>query len=73
MADNQGRGPPPRPRYKYWRIIIVVAIAAIAGAVLYLSIPIFFSPGSGMGEPIGTAELTLIAASPALGYFTIIK
>ena len=72
MADNQGQGPLPRLRYRYWRIIIVAAIAAIAGIVLYLSIPIFLSPGSGMGEPIGAAELT-IAARPALGYFTIIK
>jgi hypothetical protein len=36
--------------------VIVVAIASGVGLVLYFSIPIFFSPGSGIGEPANLEE-----------------
>jgi hypothetical protein len=32
-------------------MVIIIAIAAGVGLVLYFSIPIFFSPGGGIGAP----------------------
>jgi hypothetical protein len=47
---NEGRGP-TRQKKTYWWMVIAVAIASGVGLVLYFSIPIFFSPGGGIGEP----------------------
>ena len=47
---SEGRGP-RRQKKTYWWILIVVAIAVGVGLVLYFSIPIFFSPGGGIGAP----------------------
>jgi hypothetical protein len=47
---NEGRGPRRQKKTYRW-IVIIVAIAAGVGLVLYFSIPIFFSPGGGMGAP----------------------
>jgi hypothetical protein len=40
----------------YWWILIVVAIASGVGLVLFFSIPIFFSPGGGIGVPTTLEE-----------------
>ena len=50
ISGNEGRGP-TRQKKTYWWIVIIVAVAAGVGLVLYFSIPIFFSPGGGIGEP----------------------
>jgi hypothetical protein len=36
--------------------VIVVAIASGVGLVLFFSLPVFFSPGGGIGEPTNTLE-----------------
>ncbi|MDQ3966963.1 MAG: hypothetical protein M3275_01040 [Thermoproteota archaeon] len=56
MADyaNQGRG--SRRRKRYWWIVIGVAIAAGVGVTLFFSVPIFRSPGGGIGEPTNIQE-----------------
>jgi hypothetical protein len=53
-SANEGRG--PRRLKAYWWIVIVVAIASGVGLVLFFSVPIFLSPGGGIGEPINTEE-----------------
>lgn len=53
-SANEGRG--PRRRKTYWWIVIVVAIASGVGLVLFFSLPVFFSPGGGIGEPTNTIE-----------------
>jgi hypothetical protein len=50
ISWNEGRGP-TRQKKTYWWIVIVVSIVAGVGLVLYFSIPIFFSPGGGIGAP----------------------
>lgn len=52
---NEGRGP-TRQKKTYWWMGIVAAIASGVGLVLYFSIPIFFSPGGGIGEPANLEE-----------------
>ena len=37
-------------------VVIAVGIAAGVGLVLYFSIPIFFSPGCGIGAPTNIQE-----------------
>lgn len=53
-SANEGRG--PRRRKTYWWIVIVVAIASGVALVLFFSLPVFFSPGGGIGEPANTIE-----------------
>ena len=59
MADNtsgnDGRGP-IRQKKTYWWIVIVVSIASGVGLILYFSVPIFFSPGGGIGAPANIQE-----------------
>jgi hypothetical protein len=58
MADisaNEGRGP-RRQKKAYWWILIVAAIASGVGLVLFFSVPIFFSPGGGIGAPTSIEE-----------------
>jgi hypothetical protein len=47
---NEGRGPRRQKKTYRW-MVIIIAIAAGVGLVLYFSIPIFFSPGGGIGAP----------------------
>jgi hypothetical protein len=54
-SANDGRGPRRRKK-TYWWILIVVAIASGVGLVLFFSVPVFFSPGGGIGEPISIEE-----------------
>ena len=54
-SGNEGRGP-IRQKKTYWWIVIVVSIASGVGLVLYFSIPIFFSPGGGIGAPTNLEE-----------------
>ena len=49
-SGNEGRGP-RRQKKTYWWIVIVVSIASGVGLILYFSVPIFFSPGGGIGVP----------------------
>ncbi len=53
-SANEGRG--PRKRKTYWWIVVVVAIASGVGLVLFFSVPVFFSPGGGIGEPTSIEE-----------------
>jgi len=55
ISGNEGRGP-TRQKKTYWWILIVVSIVAGVGLVLYFSIPIFFSPGGGIGAPTNIEE-----------------
>ncbi len=55
IPGNEGRGP-RRQKKTYWWVVIVIAIAAGVGLVLYFSIPIFFSPGGGIGSPINEEQ-----------------
>ncbi len=55
ISGNEGRGP-RKQRKTYWWILIVIAIAAGVGLVLYFSIPILFSTGSGIGTPTNMEE-----------------
>ncbi len=50
ISGNGGRGT-ARQKKTYWWIVILVSIVAGVGLVLYFSIPIFFSPGGGIGAP----------------------
>jgi hypothetical protein len=43
--------------------LIVVAIASGVGLVLFFSVPVFFSPGGGIGEPISLEEEQEAAAT----------
>jgi hypothetical protein len=54
-SANDGRGPRRRKK-TYWWILIVVAIASGVGVVLFFSLPVFFSPGGGIGEPTSIKE-----------------
>lgn len=54
-SGNEGRGP-IRGKKTHWWIVIVIAIAAGVALVLYFSIPIFLSPGGGIGTPTNTEE-----------------
>ena len=54
-SGNEDRGP-IRQKKTYWWIVIVVAIASGVGLVLYFSIPIFLSPGGGIGAPTSLEE-----------------
>lgn len=54
-SANEGRGPRRRKK-TYWWIVIVVAIALGVGLVLFFSVPVFFSPGGGIGEPTSIEE-----------------
>ena len=49
-SGNEGRGP-RRQKKRYWWIVIVISIASGVGLILYFSIPVFFSPGGGIGAP----------------------
>ncbi len=49
-SGKEGRGP-RRQKKTYWWIVIVVSIASGVGLILYFSIPVFFSPGGGIGAP----------------------
>ena len=52
---NEGRGP-IRQKKRYWWIVIVISIASGVGLILYFSIPVFFSPGGGIGAPTNKQE-----------------
>lgn len=54
-SGNEGRGP-RRQKKTYWWIVIVVSIASGVGLILYFSVPIFFSPGGGIGVPTNIQE-----------------
>ena len=54
-SGNEGRGP-RRQKKTYWWIVIVVSIASGVGLILYFSIPVFFSPGGGIGAPTNLQE-----------------
>ncbi len=54
-SENEGRGP-KRQKETYWWIVIVVSIASGVGLILYFSIPVFFSPGGGIGAPTNIQE-----------------
>ena len=54
-SGNEGRGP-RRQKKTYWWIVIVVSIASGVGLILYFSIPVFFSPGGGIGAPTTIQE-----------------
>jgi hypothetical protein len=54
-SGNEGRGP-RRQKKTYWWIVIVVSIASGVGLILYFSVPIFFSPGGGIGSPTNIQE-----------------
>jgi hypothetical protein len=54
-SGNEGRGP-IRQKKTYWWIVIVVSIASGVGLILYFSVPIFFSPGGGIGAPTNIQE-----------------
>ena len=54
-SGNEGRGP-RRQKKTYWWIVIVVSIASGVGLILYLSVPIFFSPSGGIGAPTNVQE-----------------
>lgn len=54
-SGNEGRGP-RRQKKTYWWIVIVVSIASGVGLILYFSIPVFFSPGGGIGAPTNIQE-----------------
>jgi hypothetical protein len=54
-SGNEGRGP-RRQEKTYWWIVIVVSIASVVGLILYFSIPVFFSPGGGIGAPTNIQE-----------------
>ncbi len=54
-SGNEGRGP-RKQKKMYWWIVIVVSIASGVGLILYFSVPIFFSPGSGIGAPTNIQE-----------------
>lgn len=51
---NEGRG--PKRRKTYWWIAILLVIALGVGLVLFFSVPVFFSPGGGIGEPTSMEE-----------------
>ena len=55
ISGNEGRGP-RRQKKTYWWIVIVVSIASGVGLILYFSIPVFFSPGGGIGAPTNIQE-----------------
>ena len=55
ISGNEGRGP-TRQKKTYWWIVIVVSIVTGVGLVPYFSIPIFISPGSGIGAPTNIEE-----------------
>ena len=54
-SGNEGRGP-RRQKKRYWWIVIVISIASGVGLILYFSIPVFFSPGGGIGAPTNIQE-----------------
>lgn len=54
-STNEGRGPRVQKK-TYWWILVVAAIASGVGLVLYFSIPIFLSPGGGIGAPTNMEE-----------------
>ena len=54
-STNEGRGPRGQKK-TYWWILVVAAIASGVGLVLYFSIPIFLSPGGGIGAPTNVEE-----------------
>jgi hypothetical protein len=54
-SGNEGRGP-RRQKTTYWWIVIVVSIASGVGLILYFSVPIFYSPGGGIGAPTNIQE-----------------
>ena len=54
-SGNEGRGP-RRQKKRYWWIVIVISIASGVGLILYFSVPIFFSPGGGIGAPTNIQE-----------------
>ena len=54
-STNEGRGPRGQKK-TYWWILVVAAIASGVGLVLYFSIPIFLSPGGGIGAPTNMEE-----------------
>ncbi len=60
-SGNEGRG--PRRQKTYWWIVIVVAIASGVGLVLFFSVPIFLSPGGGIGAPTSKEEVEPSAAT----------